>query len=92
MIVRISEEGQYQVPSALFDELNAIDNRIVELVAKGKEEEYRAELSNLLKCIRSNGKKLDDNEIKESDVIVPPEDLSLEEARQIFTGDGLLED
>lgn len=91
MIIRISEEGQYQVPSSLFDELNAIDNRIVELVAEGKEEEYRAELSKLLSCIRSNGKKLDDSDLKESDVIVPPADLSLKEARQIFAGDGLLE-
>lgn len=91
MIIRISEEGQYEVPSGLFDELNTIDNRIVELVADGKEEEYRTELSRLLSCIRSNGKKLDDSDLKESDVIVPPEDLSLKEARQIFAGDGLLE-
>ncbi len=91
MIIRISEEGQYQVPSSLFDELNVIDNRIVELVAGGKEAEYRAELSKLLSCIRAKGKKLDDTDIMESDVIVPPEDLTLKEARAIFAGDGLLE-
>ena len=86
MIIRISEEGQYQVPSSLFDELNVIDNRIVELVAGGKEEEYRAELSKLLSCIRSKGKKLDDTDIMESDVIVPPEDLTLKEARDYLCG------
>ncbi|WP_292465558.1 hypothetical protein [Methanolobus sp.] len=91
MIIRISEEGQYQVPSSLFDELNVIDNRIVELVVNGNEKEYKAELLNLLNCIRSNGKKLDDADIRESDVIVPPDDLTLKEAREIFTGDGLLE-
>ncbi|AFV23257.1 hypothetical protein Mpsy_1048 [Methanolobus psychrophilus R15] len=91
MIIRISEEGQYQVPSSLFDELNVIDNRIVELVASGNEKEYKAQLLNLLNCIRSNGKKLDDADIRESDVIVPPDDLTLKEAREIFTGDGLLE-
>ncbi len=42
--------------------------------------------------IRSNGKKLDDSELKESDIIVPPDDLTLKEAREIFTGDGLIED
>lgn len=92
MIIRISEEGQYEVPSSLLDELNIIDNKIVDLVAKEKEEEYTTELSKLIELIRSSGKKLDDSEIKESDVIVPPDDLTLQEAREIFTGDGLIED
>ncbi|QLC49342.1 hypothetical protein HWN40_03220 [Methanolobus zinderi] len=92
MIIRIAEEGQYEVPGSLLDELNIIDNRIVDLVAKEKEEEYTTELSKLIGMIRSNGKKLDDSELKESDIIVPPDDLTLKEAREIFTGDGLIED
>lgn len=91
MIIRISEEGQYQVPGSLFDELNAIDNRIVDLVAGGNEAEFKAELAKLLKTIRSHGKKLEDGDIRESDVIVPPADLTIDEARHIFTGEGLLE-
>jgi predicted Mrr-cat superfamily restriction endonuclease len=92
MIIRIAEEGQYEVPGSLLDELNIIDNKIVDLVAREKEEEYTTELSKLIHMIRSNGKKLDDSELKESDIIVPPDDLTLKEAREIFTGDGLIED
>jgi len=92
MIIRIAEEGQYEVPGSLLDELNIIDNKIVDLVAREKEEEYTTELSKLIEMIRSNGKKLDDSELKESDIIVPPDDLTLKEAREIFTGDGLIED
>ncbi len=92
MIIRIAEEGQYEVPGTLLDELNIIDNKIVDLVAREKEEEYTTELSKLIHMIRSNGKKLDDSELKESDIIVPPDDLTLKEAREIFTGDGLIED
>jgi hypothetical protein len=92
MIIRIMGEGQYEVPGSMFDELNIIDNRIVDLVGKGNEAEYRTELLKLINVIRSNGKQLDDSNIVESNIIIPPEDLSLKEAREIFTGNGLLED
>lgn len=92
MIIRIVSEGQYKVPSSLFDELNVIDNRIVELVSKGNEEEYREELSKLIGMIKTNGKLLDDSDIVESDIIVPPGDLTFEEAKEIFTGVGVFED
>ncbi|MBN2109856.1 MAG: hypothetical protein JW705_02050 [Methanosarcinaceae archaeon] len=91
MIIRISEEGQYEVPGNLLDDLNVIDNRIVDLVAGEKEEEYRTELSKLIGMVRSKGKKLDDSEIRESDIILPPEDLTLNEARDIFKGEGIFE-
>ncbi|WP_445474711.1 PspA-associated protein PspAA [Methanococcoides methylutens] len=92
MIIRIMGEGQYEVPGSLFDELNIIDNRIVDLVGKENEADYRTELLRLIHVIKSNGKQLDDASIVESNIIVPPEDLSLQEAKEIFTGSGLLED
>lgn len=92
MIIRIVGEGQYEVPSALFDELNSIDNKIVDLVSQDNEEEYKAELSKLIGMIKSSGKQLDDADIVESDIIVPPGDLTFEEAKDIFTGVGIFED
>ena len=92
MIIRIVSEGQYEIPSSLFDELNAIDNTIVELVSKGNEEEYGKELSKLIDMIKTNGKQLDDSDIVESNIIVPPGDLTFEEAKEIFTGVGVFED
>lgn len=92
MIIRIMGEGQYEVPGSLFDELNVIDNRIVDLVDQGNEDDYKAELLKLIQVIKSKGKQLDDSSIVESNIIVPPEDLSFKEAKDIFTGSGLLED
>ncbi|MCQ1535344.1 hypothetical protein FTO70_06495 [Methanosarcina sp. KYL-1] len=92
MIIRIIGEGQFRVRGALCDELNQIDNRIVGLVAEGKAEEFRKELVKLIASIRENGEPLKAEEIVESDIIVPPEDLSLEEARDVFTGSGIFED
>lgn len=92
MIIRIIGEGQYEVPSALFDELNAIDNRIVELVSMDDEASYQLELSKLIEKIKMSGKQIDDSDIVESDIIVPPSDLTFEEAKDVFTGVGIFED
>ncbi|KAF5421058.1 MAG: hypothetical protein GQ469_06250 [Methanosarcinales archaeon] len=92
MIVRIMEEGQFRIPSSLLDELNVIDNRIVDYVAKENESDFKKELGKLIAMIKENGKPLDDAEIMESDLIVPPVDLTLKEAADIFSGDGLIED
>jgi len=92
MIVRIMEEGQFRVSSSLLDELNVIDNQIVDYVAKENESDFKKELGKLIAMIKENGKPLDDAEIVESDIIVPPGDLTLEEAAGIFKGEGLIED
>jgi hypothetical protein len=92
MIIRIMGGGQYRVPSSLLDELNVIDNRIVDLVAKEDEGGYKNELVRLISAVKEKGTPLDPEEIVESDLIVPPEDLTLEEAEKIFGGSGLIED
>jgi hypothetical protein len=46
----------------------------------------------MLALVRSDGHKLGDDELEESDVILPPPDLSFSEASHDFTGDGLIPD
>lgn len=92
MIVRIMGEGQFTVPGSLMDTLNAIDNKIVDHVARRNESDFKKELSNLIASIKEKGTPLDDTDIVESDIIVPPRDLTLEEASEIFSGAGLIED
>jgi hypothetical protein len=92
MIIRIMGEGQYRTPETLCDELNQIDNRIVDLVMEGKVEEFRKELAKLISEIKEKGEAIEAEEILESDIIVPPRDLSFEEAKAIFKGCGIIED
>jgi len=42
--------------------------------------------------VKSEGEKLPDDDLHPSDAIVPPEDLSLDEARELLTGEGLIPD
>lgn len=92
MIIRIMGEGQFKVSSALLDELNHIDNRIVDRVAKDDGAGLKEELASLISAIKEKGEPLDPTEIVESDIIVPPGDLTLDEAKRVFCGCGLIED
>ena len=91
MIVRIMTDHQYVVDDSLLQELNEIDNRIVSLVEKN-DESFVKELKKLIKIVKENGKILDDSVLKNSDIIIPPEDITLDEAEKIFTGEGIFPD
>lgn len=92
MIIRIVNEGQYEVSDDLLDELNELDNEIVELLESGDETTFRDVLRRFISTIRGNGTPLDPDIITESDLIVPPDDLTLSEAVRIFSGEGLIPD
>jgi hypothetical protein len=92
MIVRIMGQGQYKVDAELMDKLNAIDNRIVAHVSRGDEAGFRKDLALLISTILEKGQPLDKMSILSSDIIVPPEDLTLKEATKIFSGQGLIRD
>jgi hypothetical protein len=92
VIVRIATEGQYELPEEFHAELNEIDNRVVAAVEADDEAAYTESFTALLDYIRTQGAPLDGTDLRESDLIVPPPDLSLAEAEEEFTGDGLLPD
>ncbi|MBI3979112.1 MAG: hypothetical protein HY331_13085 [Chloroflexi bacterium] len=89
MIARISAEGQYRLDSDLLDQINALDNRLVEVVAADDESAFCDIFEKMLALVRQ-GQPLPPDELHPSDVILPPSDLSLEEAREIFTGHGVI--
>lgn len=90
MIIRIMNENQYIVPSLYFDDINKMDNEIVHLIAKGDEKGFKKKYSELIGIIRKNGVPMEEKTLKESDLIVPPADISFEEAKRIFVGEGLI--
>ncbi|MCA1656925.1 MAG: hypothetical protein LC713_04335 [Actinobacteria bacterium] len=90
MIVRIATEGQYRLDDSKKDALNELDNAAVAAVDSGDEAKFREALDALLNYVRNEGSELDDEELEESDLILPPGDLTLEEAGEEFSGEGLI--
>jgi hypothetical protein len=90
VIVRISNEGQYEVPDDDVSELNDLDNQAVASCQTSDEQAFHEVFGRLLDYVRSHGQQVPDDELFGSDIILPPADVSLEEARREFQGDGLI--
>jgi DNA-binding GntR family transcriptional regulator len=92
VIVRIATESQYRLPEDAAEQLNELDNQVVAAVEAGDEDRFHELFEQMLDLVRSAGRPLDEDEIAESDVIVPPPDTSFIEAATEFTGEGLIPD
>ncbi len=95
MIVRLMGDGQYEIDKKHIDAVNKIDNNIVKIVSGDEKtaiSAFRTEYKKLHDYVRKYGKKIPHEIIKPSDIIIPPEDITLEEARKIFEGEGLIPD
>lgn len=92
MIIRILGEGQFKLDDQHLDKLNKIDNEIVEHVSKGNKAEFRKDLAKLISIVKEEGEPLDPVEIVSSDIIIPPGDMSIAEAKKVFCGPGLIKD
>jgi hypothetical protein len=90
VIVRIATEGQYAVDDGLAAQLNELDNAAVAAVEAGNENTFRDVFAQMIELVRTNGTAVNDDEIETSDVIIPPSDLSFDEAAEEFSGDGLI--
>ena len=91
-IVRIMGQGQFTVDNSTLKRLNEIDDSIVQLVSRDRSDdtEFRNRLTELTRIVESKGKPLDPKEIIQSDIILPSTDLSVDEAKKLFMGEGVI--
>jgi hypothetical protein len=85
MIIRISGDGQYQIDGSILDQLNAVDEDLEDAMQAGDQERFSRELSRLLTLVRDAGERVDIDHLGPSELIFPPEDISLAELAR-FSG------
>jgi hypothetical protein len=90
VIVRIATEGQYELDDADVEQLNELDNKAVVSCSEDDEQGFRQVYDELLEFVRSKGRPVGDDYLGGSELILPPPDVSLEEAKSEFQGEGLI--
>lgn len=90
MIVRILGEGQYRLTDDHVDELNTMDAKVEAAVEAGDEASFAEALATLLASVRSDGTPVGDDELINSDNILPPSDASLAEVSEMLGDEGLI--
>jgi hypothetical protein len=92
-IVRIMGQGQFRINGDTVKTINEIDDAIVQILqneSKADDQEYRTKVAEIVQTIKSKGQKLQDKELIESDIIVPDTDISIDEAKKVFQGEGII--
>ena len=90
MIVRISGEGQFSIDDAATAELNRLDSELEAAVNRDDEAAFTAALHGLLDQVRAQGSPLPADTLESSDLILPPQDASMDEVRSMLTEEGLI--
>ena len=92
MIVRIMGEGQFEIDEEVAKGLNDLDEQAEQALQSGDRERLTELLERMAEAVRTNGARVPDDELSPSEAVVPPADLSLEEARLLFEDEGLIPD
>ncbi len=83
-VLRIQGEDQFRLAEADRAQLDAFDKDLVAAINAGDEAAFKGVLTHLLEFVRNRGQKLPPDQIVKSDIVVPSEDMSLEEAKAIM--------
>jgi hypothetical protein len=84
--------GQYEVSEQVVSKLNALDDQTMEALDRSDEEELDGLLAQMAELVEAEGRRLSDDDLSASDLVIPPPDLSLEETRALFSEQGLIPD
>ena len=93
MIVRVlGGGGQFEVSDDVVARLNELDDRAMAALDQSDEEELDGLLAQMAELVESEGRRVPDDDLSASDLVIPPPDLSLEETRALFSEQGLIPD
>jgi chromosome condensin MukBEF complex kleisin-like MukF subunit len=92
VIVRVMGEAQYEIDDEVAKGLNDLDGQAAQALEAADEAKLAELLRRMAEAVRSNGARLADDDLSPSEAVIPPDDLSLEEARRLFEDEGLIPD
>jgi hypothetical protein len=90
VIVRIFNEGQYELPETALPRLHELDEQVQAAIDHGDEPRFHELYPRLLEQIRQHGTSLAGDDLRPSELILPPPETTLAEAAREFHGHGLI--
>jgi hypothetical protein len=92
MIVRILNEGQWELSDEAVRDLNSLDDAVDKAVAAADQDQLANALQALLDRVRTSGIPVPDDELRDSDLILPDSDSTIEDVRALLsdTDEGLI--
>ncbi|MGC8473743.1 MAG: PspA/IM30 family protein [Candidatus Dormibacteria bacterium] len=88
VVVRIQGEDQYRLAVSEQPQLEPLDRALSDAISGQDQDSYRTALEALLNFVRAHGSKVPADDLVSSDVVLPSEDMTLEEATTLLSEDG----
>ena len=88
VVVRIQGEDQYRLAVSEQPQLEPLDRALSDAISGQDQGSYRTALAALLNFVRAHGTKVPADDLVPSDVVLPSEDMTLEEATSLLSEDG----
>lgn len=90
MIVRILHEGQFEISDAALEELNRVDDQLVEAIASEDRARFAGLMERLHTLVLENSTRVPADQLRESDIILPADDASMDDVRALLSEEGLV--
>lgn len=90
MKIRILNEGQFEVSDALIKELNQLDERLLAAVNDKDKGAFASVLEDIHVKVVDQGRRLPDEYIGPSDLLLPDKDTTLDEIHEFLGDEGLI--
>ena len=85
MIVRILNEGQWELGEDAIRGLNSLDDAVEQAVTSGDQDQLTAALHTLLDRVRTSGTPVPDDDLRDSDLILPDADSTIDDVRRLLS-------
>jgi hypothetical protein len=84
MIVRILADNQYRLDDTLMPEVQRLDDALDAALADGDDAGFDSALAQVIAYVHSHGTPVPAAEVVTSDLIIPADDMTREEAQELL--------
>lgn len=88
MVIRITGDSLYEVPESIKPALDGLDQALEKAITENDSESFASCTAELIKLIHATGKPLSDDALRPSDLIVPSQEMTLDQAKELLGADG----
>ncbi|HLX78785.1 MAG TPA: hypothetical protein VKR27_07860 [Acidimicrobiales bacterium] len=92
MIVRILEDGQYEVDQQAEKDLSELDATLGKALDAGDVAAFDASLAELVELVHATGKRLEADDLRPSDLAIPAAGSTLAEVKALLGSDTATKD
>jgi phage shock protein A len=90
LVVRVQGSGQYRLAQPEVDELQRLDQQLTEAVQAHDEQNVHALLGRMIALVQTRGSSVGGDEVVQSETILPPATVTVEEVQALMHEDGLV--